>query len=303
MALAQILPAVSLLLADIQEPALVKKSKPPGLILFLLLLLIVSLDQVQGFLSLIVLSFVRSYLASFFGINQTEASVSSCHELSCQPVLVCGPADSNLHHPAEDSTSLLIFFFCFAPLCWSRARPLQAASCFYSKVPLWLAETAHIQTNMSPTFDRRSTSRNELGAADHEAMRGRKRDRSMTRTSVKVIGPDESSTLRGRSRRRANSPLGYASRNTSPSLISPTRQRMLYDRLRGSRREHCPSRPVSPSGQERLRRRRRTRTRSRGPKLELDLTRSLDLLSSLRNEVRLDEDDTGFIERTGAPRQ
>ena len=37
--------------------------------------------------------------------------------------------------------------------------------------------------------------------------------------------------------------------------------------------------------------------------MEQDLTRSLDMLSSLRNEVRLDEGDTGFTDRTAAPRQ
>lgn len=121
---------------------------------------------------------------------------------------------------------------------------------------------------------------------DHDShiARGRKRDRSLTRASVsnKPVRADESSTLRGRSRQRATSPLGMVSRNASPSLMSPTRHLLLHNRLRESRREHCPSRPAaSPSRM----RRRSTRSRSRGPRREVEASRPADHLSGLRNEV------------------
>ncbi|KAF7560526.1 hypothetical protein G7046_g3610 [Stylonectria norvegica] len=131
---------------------------------------------------------------------------------------------------------------------------------------------------------------------DHDIMRGRKRDRSMTRTSVRAIRcapSDESSTLRGRSRRRATSPTAYASRASSPSLMSPTRKRLLRARLR----EHCPSRVASPAEQQRTvrRRRQRTRSRSRGPLLETEtdspILRAGDALSGLRNEVLVDDNN------------
>ncbi|RSL44693.1 hypothetical protein CEP53_011105 [Fusarium sp. AF-6] len=133
--------------------------------------------------------------------------------------------------------------------------------------------------------------------ADHDSMRGRKRERSMTRGNVRSIRcapSDESSTLRGRSRRRAVSPsIGYTSRASSPRrVLSPTRRRLLHARLR---REHCPSRVASPIEQQRpLRRRQRTRSRSRGPRLEMELeaaARQADILSGLRNEVRASPSD------------
>ncbi|KPM44359.1 hypothetical protein AK830_g2191 [Neonectria ditissima] len=137
--------------------------------------------------------------------------------------------------------------------------------------------------------------------ADHDAMRGRKRDRSTTRHSVRPIRcapADECSTLRGRSRRRATSPaLGYSSRGTSPRVPSPTRRRLLHARLR---REHCPSRVSSSverqqQQQQALRRRQRTRSRSRGPQadLEREPPRLADVLSGLRNELLASSDDEG----------
>lgn len=130
---------------------------------------------------------------------------------------------------------------------------------------------------------------------DFDIMRGRKRDRSMTRAQVRSIRcapSDESSTLRGRSRCRATSP-SQASRTSSPTLISPTSRRLLQARLR---REHCPSRATSPSGQQRaFRRRQRTRSRSRGPppllQLELESPRATgDMFSGLRNELHVELD-------------
>ncbi|KAF4471511.1 branched-chain amino acid aminotransferase [Fusarium albosuccineum] len=142
--------------------------------------------------------------------------------------------------------------------------------------------------------------------AEHDVMRGRKRERSMTRGNVRSIRcapSDESSTLRGRSRRRAVSPsLGYTSRASSPRrVLSPTRRRLLHARLR---REHCPSRVASPVEQQRpFRRRQRTRSRSRGPRLEMELeaARQADILSGLRNEVRASSsDDEKDRAKTGA---
>ncbi|RGP65212.1 branched-chain amino acid aminotransferase [Fusarium sporotrichioides] len=139
-------------------------------------------------------------------------------------------------------------------------------------------------TTMSPT-------------ADHDVLRGRKRERSMTRGSVRTFRAapaDESSNLRGRSRRRAASPaLNYTSRTSSPRRVpSPTRRRLLHARLR---REHCPSRVASPVEQHRpIRRRQRTRSQSRGPRLEMDLgsQQPTDGFSGLRNEVRASSSDT-----------
>ncbi|KAI5463780.1 hypothetical protein BGZ63DRAFT_423096 [Mariannaea sp. PMI_226] len=132
-------------------------------------------------------------------------------------------------------------------------------------------------------------------ATDHDAMRGRKRDRSMTRGNVRSIRcapPDECSTLRGRSRRRATSPaVGLSSPPTSPRVLSPTRRRLLYARIR---REHCPSRVASPvEAQQVFWRRQRTRSRSRGPKIdkELEPPRLADVLSGLRNELHASSDE------------
>ncbi|CAG7564125.1 unnamed protein product [Fusarium equiseti] len=137
--------------------------------------------------------------------------------------------------------------------------------------------------------------------ADHD-VRGRKRERSMTRRgsvrSFRAAPADESSNLRGRSRRRAASPaLSYTSRPSSPRRVpSPTRRRLLHARLR---REHCPSRVSSPIEQQLqqhrpARRRQRTRSQSRGPRLEMELgsQQLTDGLSGLRNEVRASSSDT-----------
>ncbi|KAH7328373.1 hypothetical protein B0I35DRAFT_16727 [Stachybotrys elegans] len=139
-------------------------------------------------------------------------------------------------------------------------------------------------------------------AQDPDSMRGRKRDRSMTRTNVRSLRTEESSTLRGRSPRRATSPVGYASRHATPSLLSPTRHLLLQNRLhfaRQSRREHCPSRSIRvPEARALSPRRYRSRSRSRGPRsvalADVDIHthhhRTHELLSSLRNEVRVDEE-------------
>ena len=125
--------------------------------------------------------------------------------------------------------------------------------------------------------------------ADQDVSRGRKRSRSLSRAVRKTLYPDESSTLRGRSPRRATSPFPLPSRNTSPSILrSPTGQILLYNQLRRARREHCPSRNVSPADQT-LRRRQRTRSRSRGPRRDHEPVRSPDTTSSLRHEVVLDQ--------------
>ncbi|PNY23129.1 Uncharacterized protein TCAP_06932 [Tolypocladium capitatum] len=130
-------------------------------------------------------------------------------------------------------------------------------------------------------------------APDHDLGRGRKRCRSDTRSSnIKSLQPEESSTLRGRSPRRATSPLGLVSRSSSPSIMSPTSQMLRYNQLRNTRREHCPSRTGSPSDQRPFRRRQRTRSRSRGPR-DQDPHQSADILSGLRNEVLLHDDDSG----------
>lgn len=134
-----------------------------------------------------------------------------------------------------------------------------------------------------------------------EIMRGRTRHRCHARgTAPNSDRTDESSTLRGRSRQRASSPRGSASRNQSPSLLSPTRHLALYNssggngnsnnhnyRLRDSRREHCPSRATSPSGRKASLRERNHGNRSRSsrgaPRAEGH--RTLDSQSSLRHEL------------------
>lgn len=134
--------------------------------------------------------------------------------------------------------------------------------------------------------------------ADHDLGRGRKRDRSQTRASSHSIRADESSTLRGRSRRRATSPFAQPSRSSTPSLMSPTRQLLLHNRLRDTRREHCPSRKQSPTGRPVLQRRRqrsRSRSRSRGPRADLELHRGIDHSSSLRHEVLVDDGNIAHV--------
>ncbi|OAQ68946.1 branched-chain amino acid aminotransferase [Pochonia chlamydosporia 170] len=129
-------------------------------------------------------------------------------------------------------------------------------------------------------------------APDQEVSRGRKRSRSSSRVGrSRSLRPDESSTLRGRSPRRATSPFPLPSRNTSPSILrSPTSQILLYNQLRRVRREHCPSRTASP-GDRSLRRSQRTRSRSRGPRRDHEPVRSPDIQSSLRNEVLYEHQD------------
>ncbi|KAM4060405.1 hypothetical protein HRG_002028 [Hirsutella rhossiliensis] len=125
--------------------------------------------------------------------------------------------------------------------------------------------------------------------ADHDTGRGRRRSRSTNRGDIRSLRTEESSTLRGRSPRRATSPFDLVSRSSSP-----TGQILRCSQLRHARREHCPSRVASPSDRHTAFRSRptpqsstRTRSRSRGLRVERDLHRSADLLSSLRNELRL----------------
>jgi hypothetical protein len=138
--------------------------------------------------------------------------------------------------------------------------------------------------------------------------RGRQRGRSLTRSREprKPLRADETSTLRGRSRQRALSPLGARSpRNTSASasasLMSPPRQLLHNLRIPNSRRrEHCPSRATSPSRPSRpsspsslVARRTRTRSRRRSPapRAVIESSRfSLEhhQLSGLRHEILVD---------------
>jgi hypothetical protein len=129
-------------------------------------------------------------------------------------------------------------------------------------------------------------------AGDQEVSRGRKRSRSSSRaTGTKSLRPDESSTLRGRSPRRATSPFPLPSRNTSPSVLrSPTSHILLYNQLRRARREHCPSRTASPG--DRGLRRQRTRSRSRRPRRDHEPVRSPDVFSRLRNEILYEHGDS-----------
>jgi hypothetical protein len=120
---------------------------------------------------------------------------------------------------------------------------------------------------------------------DLDDSRGRRRDRSQPRASASSLRTDESSTLRGRSRHRAVSPHTQSSRT---STLSSTRQLLLQNRLRDTRREHCPSRKQSPAGQSVFMRRQRSRSRTRTSQLELDMYRPGDHTSSLRREVFLD---------------
>lgn len=145
-------------------------------------------------------------------------------------------------------------------------------------------------------------------APSADMTRGRTRDRSHPRhySSKPGRGDEyEASTLRGRSRQRASSPLGSPSspspgRRDDPSaaasVMSPTRHLLLHNRLRDSRREHCPSRAPSPSERGvRRSRRARSRSRSRGAARaadhHVDLHRPHEGLSGLRNEVHADDGD------------
>ncbi|KAM0259042.1 hypothetical protein ACHAQJ_003542 [Trichoderma viride] len=131
---------------------------------------------------------------------------------------------------------------------------------------------------------------------DNDGSRGRTRDRDIPNS--KSLRPDESSTLRGRSRRRSISPFSLTSRTSSPSVKSSANRLILHNRLREKRREHCPSRIASPAGQDVFQPQQRMRSRSRGhrvPRLsraEQELHRHVDHLSSLRNEVFLSDEET-----------
>ncbi|KAL7784057.1 hypothetical protein V8C37DRAFT_396514 [Trichoderma ceciliae] len=125
---------------------------------------------------------------------------------------------------------------------------------------------------------------------DHDGSRGRTRDRNIPNS--KSLRPDESSTLRGRSRRRSVSPFSLTSRTSSPSIRSSANRLILHNRLREKRREHCPSRIASPATQDVFQQQQqRMRSRSRGPRVEKELHRHIDLLSSLRNEVFLSDEE------------
>ncbi|KAL6881265.1 hypothetical protein J3F83DRAFT_721647 [Trichoderma novae-zelandiae] len=126
---------------------------------------------------------------------------------------------------------------------------------------------------------------------EHDNSRGRTRDRDMPITNSKSLRADESSTLRGRSRRRSVSPFSLASRGSSPSVKPSANRLMLHNRLREKRREHCPSRIASPANPEVLHKQSRMRSRSRGPRREKEPFRPVDHLSSLRNEVFLSDEE------------
>ncbi|EEY18284.1 predicted protein [Verticillium alfalfae VaMs.102] len=89
--------------------------------------------------------------------------------------------------------------------------------------------------------------------------RGRKRHRSLTRcdAAAKCGTSGESSTLRGRPRRRSTSPYGAASRTTSRSAMdgsaSPARKRLLrVGGPRPSKEARAPRVPVAePAAAER----------------------------------------------------
>lgn len=131
-----------------------------------------------------------------------------------------------------------------------------------------------------------------VAGMNEDVSRGRKRSRSLSRTSrPRSLRPDESSTLRGRSPRRATSPFQLHSRNASPTTLrSPTTQILLYNQLCRARREHCPSRTASPTDRT-VRRRQRTRSRSRKPRRDHEPVRSPEVLSRLRNEVFFEHAD------------
>ncbi|KAG5917812.1 hypothetical protein E4U53_004154 [Claviceps sorghi] len=144
---------------------------------------------------------------------------------------------------------------------------------------------------MPPPTDNFDNSQDVAASATNDDVsRGRKRSRSLSRTArSRSLRPDESSTLRGRSPRRATSPFQLYSRNTSPAALkSSTSHLLLCNRLRRARREHCPSRTASPAERtvgRRQRSRSRSRSRNRRPRRDHEPVRSPDVLSRLRNEV------------------
>ena len=123
--------------------------------------------------------------------------------------------------------------------------------------------------------------------------RGRKRHRSLTRCElegVNVGGTGESSTLRGRTRRRSTSQLDAASRTGSHShvepSVSPARKRLLRVLVLDRRRSQSPSRSRSPNNFQKSRRRQRTRSRSRSHGHGEEPTyRAGDQSTRLRQEV------------------
>lgn len=129
---------------------------------------------------------------------------------------------------------------------------------------------------------------------DLDIMRGRTRDRSLSRADGGKPRPDDASNLRGRSRRRAASPVVQVSRsrNASPSFSSHLLQYRLKDL---PRRDHCPSRPASRQSSPR-RRVQRTRSRSRNDArlahaLAMESQRLLETQhSGLRNELMMMEE-------------
>jgi len=141
-----------------------------------------------------------------------------------------------------------------------------------------------------PTDSFRDIKMTVVPPSDHDGFRGRTRDRNMP--SSKNLRPDESSTLRGRSRRRSISPFSLTSRTSSPSVKSSANRLILHNRLREKRREHCPSRIASPASQDVFQSQQRMRSRSRGPRVEQELHRPVDHRSSLRNEVFLSDEET-----------
>ncbi|KAH6702528.1 hypothetical protein EV126DRAFT_507616 [Verticillium dahliae] len=119
--------------------------------------------------------------------------------------------------------------------------------------------------------------------------RGRKRHRSLTRcnASVKCGTSGESSTLRGRPRRRSTSPYGAASRTTSRGAMdgsaSPARKRLLRVVVLDRRRSQSPSRSRSPNRRQQnaARRRQRTRSRSRSHDEKSSLCRATGMASGM----------------------
>ncbi|GKT48543.1 uncharacterized protein ColSpa_08724 [Colletotrichum spaethianum] len=120
--------------------------------------------------------------------------------------------------------------------------------------------------------------------------RGRKRDRSLTRCDLEAThygGTGESSTLRGRPRRRSTSPVALSSRTSSRAIpstsVSPMRKRLLRVVLFDRRRSQSPSRSRSPNHQQ-APRRRRHRTRSRSRTHTKDMYQATDQLPRPRQE-------------------
>ncbi|KAF3360896.1 hypothetical protein VDGD_08985 [Verticillium dahliae] len=121
--------------------------------------------------------------------------------------------------------------------------------------------------------------------------RGRKRHRSLTRcnAAAKCGTSGESSTLRGRPRRRSTSPYGAASRTTSRGAMdgsaSPARKRLLRVVVLDRRRSQSPSRSRSPNRRQQNAARRRQRTRSRSRSHDEKSYRSVEQGGWLRQDV------------------